>query len=114
MLRDEVLCQVAKSEPCRVIQGDCLRCLGALGIHGKVSISVVNPKPRRKVWLVFIKHTFHLVLDAGRDTLYSRLRRPVFSRASRQPEILDTVKVNAIVQSEENPKEYLCTNPMRH
>src|SRR5258708_3386083 len=64
MFGDEVLRQVAKSEPCGVIQGGCGRSLGVLSGHGKTpSIFVVNPKPRRKVWLICIKKTFHPILD---------------------------------------------------
>src|SRR5258707_12107255 len=102
MFGNEVLCQVAKSELCGVIQGDCGRFLGVLGQHGKTPpIFVVNPKPRRKVWLVCIKKTFHTILDPGRYILYSCMWGPVLSRISNKPEVLDHVTVKTPVQSEE-------------
>src|SRR5258708_10445168 len=119
MFGDEVLCEVAKSETCGVIQGDCGRFLGAFGGHGTTSpitppsISVVNPKPCRKVWLVCIKKTFHPMLDPRRYILHSRMGGPVHSRVSDQREVLDTATVNTLVQSEENPKACLCKNRMR-
>src|SRR5229473_533516 len=114
MFGDEVLCQVAKSEPCGVIQRDRGRFLGVLGEQGtNPSISVVNPKPRRKVWLICIKKTFHPILDPCRYILCSCMRGPVLSRVSDQREGIDVVTVNALVQSEENPEACFCKNRMR-
>src|SRR5258708_39304284 len=114
MFGDEVLCQVAKSEPCGVIQRDRGRLLGALGEQGtNPSISVVNPKPRRKVWLICIKKTFHLILHPCRYILCSCMRGPVLSRVSDQREGIDAVTVNALVQSEENPKASFSENRIR-
>src|SRR5258707_2161757 len=92
MFGDEGLCQLAKSEPCGVIQGDCGRVLGALGDHGtNPSIFVVNPKPRRKVWLVCIKKKLHPILDPWRSILYSPIRWPVPGRVFGPPAILGTL-----------------------
>src|SRR5258708_37704622 len=87
MFGDEVLCQLAKSEPCGVIQGDCSRFLGALGVYGTTpSIFVVNPKPRRKVWLVFIQKKFHPTLDPSPYILHSLKPGPRLDLLSDQRE----------------------------
>src|SRR5258708_37024082 len=56
MFGDEVLRQVAKSEPCGVIQGGCGRSLGVLRGNGQTqSIFGLNPKPVLKVCVISIK-----------------------------------------------------------
>src|SRR5580658_5542692 len=92
MLGDEVCCQVMKSVPCGVIQGDCSRFLRTHGGH-----VIVDPKPRCKVWLVFIKKTFHPILDPCRYTPKFRMPWPILSSVTSQRKVLDVVSVNVIV-----------------
>src|SRR5260370_41580743 len=99
MFGDEVLCQVAKSELCGIIQGDCGRFLGALGNHGTTppAISLVNPKPCRKVWLLCIQKTFLPLLYPCRYLSYSRCPGPVPKPQLDPWDVPDAVLVNALV-----------------
>jgi hypothetical protein len=74
-------------------------------------VFVVDPKPRRKVWLVCVKQTLHTILDGRRRVINPGVRGPVLSSVSSEWESLDIV--TAIVELEENAETCLCKDRMR-